>query len=67
MKTTEKLAFVALAIGGAAAGAVWWFADNPPWWVYAVVWAVVSAAFYRQLVADKAAENVANKDVSGKG
>lgn len=64
MKTTEKLALIASAVGGAAAVALWWFGNNPPWWLYVVVWAVISAVVYRQLVADKATENVANRDLT---
>lgn len=66
MKTTDKYFLVAIAIGAAAAGGTYWFWPALPWWSYLVVWLVVCALTWRQMINDKAAENVANRDLSGK-
>lgn len=64
MKTSDKAALIAAAIGiGLALGAAWLFPGGD-WWLYAIVGFVSMGAAYKALLEQTALEKVANMNDS---
>ncbi|KXA72487.1 hypothetical protein [Bordetella hinzii] len=62
LKKTEKLALLALAVGAAAAGGLYYLDPDLHWGWYVGVPLLIAATMYSQCVKDAAAERIANGD-----
>jgi fatty acid desaturase len=66
MKKSEKIVFAAAGFAVLPAGALYWFFPSLPWWIYAVVWAIVFGTAYQAWLRQAAAETIVNSKVLGK-
>ena len=62
MKTTEKIAFAAIAFGIAVAAGLYWLSEGDgPWWGYGLAIWIVAGLAYGAWIKIAADENLANR------
>lgn len=63
MKPTEQLALISFGVGTFFAGLFYWHVDaDAPWWLYAIIAALVGSGVYQTLLDQISKERIVDRD-----